>query len=198
MLKVGGKLSYSTCSLNPIEDESVVASALKHFQGCIQLEKVSLPGFKFRQGLTHWKVMTERNEEAPYFMELDKYESVPEEYRKRTLKESMFPGYYDQHILDQLSDCLRVFPHDQNTSGFFITIIRKTKDFDANTANTELEEAKEERKSGEERQMKAQLPLEIQRKDNLHSFAFTRCESRDPDIEYLQAYYGLSADFPAD
>jgi len=24
-----------------------------------------------------------------------------------------------------------VFPHDQNTSGFFITIIKKTKDFDA-------------------------------------------------------------------
>ena len=28
LLKVGGKLTYSTCSLNPIEDEAVVASML--------------------------------------------------------------------------------------------------------------------------------------------------------------------------
>lgn len=71
MLKVGGKISYSTCSLNPIEDESVVASALKQFKGCIELETVSLPGFKFREGFTNWRVMTEKvgsaGEEGSFF-----------------------------------------------------------------------------------------------------------------------------------
>ena len=47
MLKVGGKLSYSTCSLNPIEDEAVVASALKTYGDKIRLLDVELPGFKF-------------------------------------------------------------------------------------------------------------------------------------------------------
>ena len=37
MLKVGGKLSFSTCSLNPIENESVVASLLKANKGKIRL-----------------------------------------------------------------------------------------------------------------------------------------------------------------
>jgi len=46
MLKVGGKMTYSTCSLNPIENESVIAAALKEFKGKIRLLKAELPGFK--------------------------------------------------------------------------------------------------------------------------------------------------------
>jgi len=32
-LKVGGKITYSTCSLNPIENECVVAAILQEFKG---------------------------------------------------------------------------------------------------------------------------------------------------------------------
>lgn len=45
MLKVGGKLSYSTCSLNPIENEAVVAALLQKYEGKIKLLDVELPGF---------------------------------------------------------------------------------------------------------------------------------------------------------
>ena len=37
----------------------------------------------------------------------------------------MFVNNYEPEILDQLKDCLRVMPHHQNTSGFFITVIEK-------------------------------------------------------------------------
>ena len=37
----------------------------------------------------------------------------------------MFPNHYDDEIKNQLPACRRVFPHHQNTSGFFITIIEK-------------------------------------------------------------------------
>lgn len=60
-MKVGGRLSYSTCSLNPIENEAVVASVLKEFEGSIKIEQVELKGFRFRDGLTSWKVLIEKN-----------------------------------------------------------------------------------------------------------------------------------------
>lgn len=33
LLEVGGRLVYSTCSLNPVEDEAVIASMLKQCEG---------------------------------------------------------------------------------------------------------------------------------------------------------------------
>lgn len=57
MLKVGGKLSYSTCSLNPIENEAVVAALLQMYPGKIRLLDVELPGFKFQPGLKTWQFL---------------------------------------------------------------------------------------------------------------------------------------------
>ena len=56
MLKVGGKITYSTCSLNPMENESVVAAALKKYGGKIRLleSQDALSGFRFQPGLTSW------------------------------------------------------------------------------------------------------------------------------------------------
>ena len=33
LLNVGGRLVYSTCSLNPVEDEAVIAAAVTHCKG---------------------------------------------------------------------------------------------------------------------------------------------------------------------
>jgi 16S rRNA C967 or C1407 C5-methylase (RsmB/RsmF family) len=42
LLRPGGRLVYSTCSLNPIENEAVVLSALRAFPGRVSLEDASL------------------------------------------------------------------------------------------------------------------------------------------------------------
>jgi len=43
----------------------------------------------------------------------------------------MFADEYDDSIKEELnSKCLRVMPHHQNTSGFFITIFEKVHEFD--------------------------------------------------------------------
>lgn len=58
LLKVGGLMVYSTCSLNPIEDEAVVAHMLRVFKGSLELVDVSdkLPELKRTPGVSTWKV----------------------------------------------------------------------------------------------------------------------------------------------
>jgi 16S rRNA C967 or C1407 C5-methylase (RsmB/RsmF family) len=65
LLKVGGLMAYSTCSLNPIEDESVLAQLLRTFKGCLELVDLSdkMPELKRTPGISNWKV----NILNPYF-----------------------------------------------------------------------------------------------------------------------------------
>ncbi|PXF48506.1 tRNA (cytosine(34)-C(5))-methyltransferase [Gracilariopsis chorda] len=58
LLKPGGTLVYSTCSMNPLENEAVVAHALRTFGTDIQLVDCSdrLSGLIRRPGLTSWLV----------------------------------------------------------------------------------------------------------------------------------------------
>jgi len=66
------------------------------------LIQVELPGFKFREGLTDWKMMTEKLEPSgdnDYFLQFPKFEDIPSEYSKRRcLKETMFANFYDEEI----------------------------------------------------------------------------------------------------
>lgn len=58
LTRVGGRLVYSTCSLNPVEDEAVVAALLLRAGGALRLvdARGMLPGLATAEGLTRWKV----------------------------------------------------------------------------------------------------------------------------------------------
>jgi|SRR3989344_5411908 len=84
-LRPGGTLVYSTCSLEPLEDESVVDSLLKDHDNA-KIEEIDL-GIKRSHPI----------------LEFEK-ERYSEEVKK----------------------CLRIWPQDNNTEGFFVAKIRKT------------------------------------------------------------------------
>jgi 16S rRNA C967 or C1407 C5-methylase (RsmB/RsmF family) len=58
LLKVGGRLVYSTCTFNPVEDEAVVAATLEATQGAMRLIDVSadMPDLKRLPGIKTWQV----------------------------------------------------------------------------------------------------------------------------------------------
>ena len=63
LLKTGGLMVYSTCSMSPYEDEACVAELLRWAQGTLELvdAREFLPRFKCRPGLTTWHVLDDYN-----------------------------------------------------------------------------------------------------------------------------------------
>ncbi|KAF4696040.1 hypothetical protein FOZ60_002272 [Perkinsus olseni] len=121
LAKPGGRVVYSTCSLNPIEDEAVVAAALARFEGKVKL----VPGPQAvggRPGLQTWTV-SPPGDAATH---IDKYEDTPEQYKMKMLS-SMWPPT-DESIKTQLTHCRRFFPHDLNAGGFFVAAFEKLSD----------------------------------------------------------------------
>ncbi|CAN6204756.1 unnamed protein product [Urochloa humidicola] len=86
LLKVGGRMVYSTCSMNPVENEAVVAEILRRCGDSVELLDVSneLPELARRPGLDTWKV----RDRGSWF---GVHEDVPR-YRKSVISPSMFPS----------------------------------------------------------------------------------------------------------
>ena len=86
----------------------------------------------------------------------------------------MFHSSYDAEILAELPKCLRVMPHIQNTSGFFITVIEKIAELDGDKPDLETED-----------KSSVLPPPIVQKNSAMRDFEFYRCDLNDPDVEYI-------------
>lgn len=133
MLKVGGRAVYSTCSMNPIENESVIAAAIERCGGPETIGIVDcsdqLPGLKRRPGMKQWGVMDKTGHFWNSWSEVqEKIKEDPEFVLPGKLTESMFPRPEGDLPLER---CMRVYAHLQDTGGFFITVLEKKAEFKA-------------------------------------------------------------------
>ncbi|ORM40436.1 tRNA (cytosine(34)-C(5))-methyltransferase [Babesia sp. Xinjiang] len=119
LLKPGGTMVYSTCSLNPLENEAIASYVASEGRRLYDVELVPIepiPGFKVAPGLDTWKVP---NPDGGYF---NNYQDVPEQMRNRVTQSMFKAPEWNENVAKGV---IRVLPHYNDTGGFFLFKVRK-------------------------------------------------------------------------
>ncbi|KAL6434981.1 hypothetical protein ACFW04_005257 [Cataglyphis niger] len=122
LLTVGGRMVYSTCSLNPIENEAVLHRLLCETGDSVQLIDCRdlVPGLLCDPGVTYWKPASKN---LQYY---NTWDDVPEQWQTQ-VRPKMFPPQANEASKFHLERCMRILPHHQDTGGFFVAVLEKVK-----------------------------------------------------------------------
>jgi len=127
LVKSGGRVVYSTCSLDPIENEAVVAEVLRNDPSLKLISAHDLiPKLPASEGMTQWPVLS------------DECSIVQNEQ-----EEDNFLSPSEKEIIDALPLCMRVWNDESTAGGFFLAVIEKKSsvETESNTqVNRELTE----------------------------------------------------------
>ncbi|CAG9792778.1 unnamed protein product [Diatraea saccharalis] len=188
LLAVGGRLVYSTCSFNPVENEAVVHRLLQETGDSVKLVDAApmLPGLKYHKGMTYWRPASK---DMVFY---EKYEDVPEKWQT-VVRPQMFPPKPEDLDKYNLDKCIRILPHHQDTGGFFVAVFEKV---------SPLPWEKEEKvqNQGDETEKKEELKKEPPKKKRRMGgyredpFVFFSGDSEDV-FPSIKEYYDLNAEF---
>ncbi|CAK9821004.1 tRNA (cytosine(34)-C(5))-methyltransferase [Anthophora plagiata] len=164
LLAVGGRMVYSTCSLNPIENEAVLHRLLLETQDSVQLVdcKDLVPGLVCDPGVSHWLPASKN---LQYY---ESWEDVPEQWQTQ-VRPKMFPPKPEDAAKFHFERCMRILPHHQDTGGFFVAVLEKVKSLPWERESCKNNETIESSNSGEgnnELSLEEEAAKDTQGKDN--------------------------------
>lgn len=185
---------YSTCSMNPVEDEAVVLSVLRRWSSKERSNAVELLdtcaacksacGLQPDEGLTTWAVPAPQRGGALF----RSWAEVPEDIRDGrctacwAIRPDMFPAVsgcddWEVALTGQLRRCARFYPHRGNTGAFFVALFRK----DDASIPTSLEVAPDSQRDG---------PLKG-REHPLAQARWVQVQSEDMHWQQLSSFFGI-------
>ncbi len=109
--KPGGRVVYATCSLDPVEDEAVVAEILRRHDHLELLDASEmLPGVPGEMGRSDWVSLGDDGKPTD-----------------ESFSESMLPPA-ENDISSSLSRCMRIWNDRVDAGGFFLAVLEKSTD----------------------------------------------------------------------
>ena len=214
LVRPGGVLLYSTCSLNPVEDEAVVVAVLLGPDGeefeLVEnpLGKVSKMGMRHREGIQHWRVGehvvvgSETARRSMPFAEkidvwnddsdsIDSDDSADESDSEEDVSCQFYGSFENavkagmpsaartmwppQQTIERelhLERCARFMPHDNNTGGFFVAMLKRRE---------ETHETEETFVGSEKNEKDRRRSEKTQHKKRVHASVAARATADLPD-----------------
>ena len=133
LLRPGGNLVYSTCSLDPCENEAVVAQLLRKlpYLELVEIDESRLAGLKLRSGLTDWDALDEQAKPIPRGDEVARTTFLQPAHMSPAARlhwgealDEEIDQSTELRIQTELAKCRRLIHHDNDTGGFFVALFR--------------------------------------------------------------------------
>ena len=117
LLRPGGTMVYSTCSIDPVENEAVIAELIRKcpWMEVIDIDESKVESLAWHQGLTTWSPLDEQG-------------VVPDDPQSVPFFDERYLPPKEQTLLDALPKTRRLYPQDNNTGGFYVALLRHSKD----------------------------------------------------------------------
>ncbi len=128
-LRPGGKMVYSTCSIDPIENEAVVAELLRNcpWMELVEINDEILPGLIMRDGLSDWEIIDDEGKPVEIIDTLPKLPGLKlphiDPQKRHMIDENVDEGN-ENNIAKQLKRTKRLYHMDNDTGGFFVALLR--------------------------------------------------------------------------